>query len=253
MFGLFQKPKANAPPPKVLIVNTSADKFGKNLEIPTGLWLEETATPYYLMKEAGLDVVLASIKGGPIPLDHNSVSGDFFTEDCKRFMHDAEALKQLSHSVKLSDVEESAGGILAYSCIYISGGHGTCVDFIDCAELKRCIEAMYAEKKVVCADCHGPVAFKQCLKANGEPLTKGHVCTGFSDTEEAVVQHTDNVPFSIEDMYSEQGAKFEKEADFTSKVCTSELNGCILITGQNPQSSRACAEAALNKLGFPRS
>jgi len=239
-------PAANAgASKKVLIVNTSAPYFGPKNDIPTGVWLEETSTPYYTFKEAGFAVELASIAGGPIPIDAGSINGDFFVESAKKFLHDGEALAAFCHSTKLSDVSEATDFVEKYDCLYLSGGHGTCSDFHDNKVLKAAIETFYAAGKTVCADCHGPIALAQCLDTKtGEPLVKGKTCTGFSNSEEGAVGQTGNVPFSIEDKFKEQGAKYELGADWNPKVC---VDG-NLITGQNPQSSDVCAKAVVTAL-----
>ena len=133
---------------------------------------------------------------------------------------------------------------MAYDCLYLAGGHGTCTDFVDNKPLKAAIEGMLAAGKVVAADCHGPIALAQCVKKDGSPLVQGMCVTGFCDSEEAAVQHTGHVPFLIEAKFKELGAKYEKAADWNPKACVSGN----LITGQNPQSSEACAKAVLAKL-----
>jgi len=222
--------------PKVVIVNTSASELKGH---PTGVWLEEAACPYYLFKEAGFEVVLASTAGGPVPIDQGSVSGDFFTDACKKFLHDPDAIGALSHSVKLSDVDLST-----VDCLYMSGGHGTAVDFFDNATLKAAIETVYNAGKVVAADCHGPICLAQCNKADGTPLVAGLECTGFTNSEEAAVQLTEKVPFLIETKFEELGGKFSKGEDWGSNVTTAGN----LICGQNPASSEACAKACIDFL-----
>mmetsp|Transcript_8811 Transcript_8811/g.11215 ORF Transcript_8811/g.11215 Transcript_8811/m.11215 type:complete len:236 (-) Transcript_8811:256-963(-) len=227
---------------KVVILNTSAAYFGKDLEYRTGVWLEECATPYLLFKAEGFEVVLASTKGGPIPIDAASLGEGFFTQAAKDFMHDAEAMDQMSHSVELANIE---GGICEdFDCLYLSGGHGTCTDFVDNPTVKSCIEKMYAAGKVVAADCHGPIALAQCVKPDGTALVAGLEVTGFSNSEEAAVGKTDDVPFLIEDKFVEQGGVYSKGDDWNPKA----MKSGNLITGQNPQSSEACAGLVIEAL-----
>jgi len=120
-------------PKKVLIINTSASQFTGG---PTGVWLEETATPYYALKDAGFEVEMANPAGGPSPIDQGSMGGDFFTESGKKFLHDPAALGMFLHQKKLADVEPS---ITEYDAIYLAGGHGCCTDFVDNAPLKACM------------------------------------------------------------------------------------------------------------------
>ena len=223
--------------PQIVLVCTSAPVLQGH---PTGLWLEEAATPYYLFRASGLEVVLASPAGGPVPIDQNSMGGDFLTADCQKFLHDAEAVGALSHTVKLSDVDWST-----VDGIYLTGGHGVCVDYINNATLKSAIETLYNADKVVAADCHGPIALADCCKPDGTPLVAGKCVTGFADSEEYAVQLASIVPFLIETKFVEQGAKYEKAAsDWHPKVCVDGK----LVTGQNPASSKDCAQAVVDLL-----
>mmetsp|Transcript_33670 Transcript_33670/g.60623 ORF Transcript_33670/g.60623 Transcript_33670/m.60623 type:complete len:228 (-) Transcript_33670:445-1128(-) len=220
---------------KVVIVGTSATELKGH---PTGLWIEELAAPYYQFKKAGYEVVVASPAGGAIPIDAGSMAEGFFTEDAKKFMHDAEAVGQLSHSVKLDSIDFSTG----VDAIFLCGGHGTCIDFHDNAIVKGAIETLYAADKVVSAVCHGPMALPQCNKPDGTPLVKDKVVTGFSDSEEIAVTMQAMVPFLLESKLKEKGGKYESADDWNSKVCVDGK----LVTGQNPQSSEACAAAVIS-------
>lgn len=222
---------------QIVLVATSASELKNH---PTGTWVEEVATPYYLFKDAGYEVVLASPAGGPIPIDQNSLGEGAFTSDAKKFMHDANALGAMSHSVKLDAIDFGDG----VDAIYLSGGHGVCVDYINNATLKAAIESLFAFGKVVAADCHGPIGFVDCVKPDGSALVKDKNVTGFSDSEEKAVQLDHLVPFLLETRFKEQGAKFEKTGDWGVHVC---VDG-NLVTGQNPASSEECAKAVINLL-----
>ena len=185
-------------------------------------------------------MVLASPAGGPIPIDQNSLGEGSFTSDAKKFMHDAEALGAMSHSVKLDAIDFGDG----VDAIYLAGGHGVDVDFINNTALKAAIENLFASGKVVAADCHGPVGLVDCVKPDGSALVKDKTVTGFSDSEEKAVQLDQLVPFLLETRFREQGAKYEKTDDWGVHVC---VDG-NLVTGQNPASSEACAKAVINLL-----
>ena len=223
---------------QVVLVSTSAGELNGHA---TGLWMEEMAAPYYAFLNMGYEVTVASPAGGPIPLDAASLTADFFTDAAKKFLHDATAVGQLSHSKKLADFD-----VLSQDAMYMTGGHGTCNDFVQNDVLKSKIEAMWKANKIVAAVCHGPVCLADVMEADGTtPLVKGKRVTGFSDSEEEAVQLTQFVPFSMEQRFKEQGALYEKAADdWNSKVCVDGL----LVTGQNPQSSEECAEAVIKLL-----
>jgi putative intracellular protease/amidase len=221
----------------VAIVSTSASSFEG---YPTGLWLEEMAAPYYTFLEAGYEVDIVSIAGGEPPVDAGSRGEGFYTEEAKRFDADPVAQAKFKASKKLSDVA-------VVDCLYLAGGHGTCVDFPKNETLIGLIEKMYAEGKVVAADCHGPVALLNCKKPNGEPLVKGLDVTGFSNTEENTVQHMDKckkLDVVIEDKFKALGGNYSKADDWNSKVCAAGN----LVTGQNPQSSKELAAKCVELL-----
>jgi len=222
---------------KVVLVVTSASSLGGH---PTGLWIEELAAPYYIFIAAGYDVEIASPAGGPVPLDAGSMGEGFFTDEAKKFMHDGEAFGKLSHSTELAAVDFSGG----VDAVFLCGGHGTCVDFVDNPALKAAVEALCAADKVVAAVCHGPTGLPQCRTPDGAPLVEGRTVTGFSDAEEAAVGLQDRVPFLLEARLKEQGGIYESADDWHAKVCVDGK----LITGQNPQSSELCAKAVVAAL-----
>lgn len=222
---------------KVVIANTSASELKGH---KTGVWLEELAVPYYLFRAKGYQVLVASIKGGEIPIDGASLQGDFYVEAAKKFINDEQAMEKLNNSIPLADID-----FKTVDAIYLTGGHGTCVDYIDSPDLKNAIELLYANDKVVAADCHGPIGLANCVKPDGTPLVAGKTVTGFSDTEEDAVQLTELVPFLLEAKFKEQGANYEKADDWHPKVCVDGK----LVTGQNPQSSDLCAKAVVKLLG----
>ena len=154
--------------------------------------------------------------------------------------HDAEAIGQLCHSVKLDSIDFSSG----VDAIFLCGGHGTCTDFVDNAAMKSAVETLYAADKVVSAVCHGPTGLVQCNKPDGTPLVKDKAVAGFKDSEEIAVQLQNIVPFMLESKLKELGGKYESADDWNSKCC---VDG-NLITGQNPQSSEATAAAVISAL-----
>ena len=223
---------------KVLIVLTSHDQLGNTGE-KTGFWLEELAAPYYLLKDAGVDVTLASVKGGQPPLDPKSNDPTFQTAATRRFEADAEARAALASTPKLSDV---AGG--DYDAVFYPGGHGPMWDLAEDANSRALIESTFASGKPVALVCHAPGVLRHVKAKDGSALVKGKNVTGFTNSEEAAVGLTEVVPFLVEDMLKASGANFSKVADWQPYVVTDGL----LITGQNPASSDPVAHALLTML-----
>jgi putative intracellular protease/amidase len=222
----------------ILIVLTSHDKLGDTGE-KTGFWLEEFAAPYYVLKDAGAKITLASPKGGQPPLDPKSDMPEFQTELTKRFSSDPAAQAELANTKKLADVSADA-----FDAIFYPGGHGPMWDLADNATSIALIEAFVKADKPVGAVCHAPVVLANARGKYGAYLVKGKRVTAFTNTEEAAVGLTEVVPFLVEDRLKERGGIFSKAADWAPYV---QVDG-KLVTGQNPASSGPGAKALLKLL-----
>ncbi|MGY3176238.1 putative intracellular protease/amidase [Pseudomonas sp. TE12234] len=223
---------------KILMVLTSHDQLG-NTGKKTGFWLEEFAAPYFAFKDAGAQLTLASPKGGQPPLDPKSDEPDAQTEATERFRKDAAAQSALASTVVLSSVKADD-----YDAIFYPGGHGPLWDLAEDKHSIALIEAFYKAGKPVAAVCHAPGVLRHAKGADGQPLVKGKKVTGFTNSEEEAVQLTHVVPFLVEDELKAKGGIYSKGPDWASYVLTDGL----LLTGQNPTSSQAAAEALLAKL-----
>lgn len=220
---------------KVLMVLTSHDQLGDTGR-KTGFWLEEFAAPYYVFKDAGADVVLASPAGGQPPLDPVSDQADAQTEQTRRFAADPAAQQALASTVKLDTINTAD-----FDTVFYPGGHGPLWDLAESPVSIALIEAFERAGKPIGFVCHAPGALRHVKAVNGAPLVKGRRVTGFSNAEEAAVGLTDVVPFLIENDFKALGGKYEKGADWQSFV----LEDGLLVTGQNPASSSAVAKALL--------
>ena len=226
---------------KILMVLTSHEDLGDTGD-KTGFWLEEFAAPYYVLRDAGAEITLASPKGGQPPLDPKSDAADAQTDATRRFKKDADAQKALATTKTLSEIVDTG-----YDAIFYPGGHGPLWDLANDAESKRLIEAFAANDRPVGAVCHAPAVFRHTQSTSGKPLVSGRRVTGFTNTEEAAVGLTDVVPFLVEDMLKSNGGIYEKGADWGSFVVVDGK----LITGQNPASSEEAAQEVLRLLARP--
>ena len=223
---------------KVLFVLTSHEDLGNTGE-KTGFWIEEFAAPYYLLKDKGIDITLASPKGGQPPIDPKSDQADAQTPATIRFKSDAETQKVLAKTQKLSEVTQAD-----YDAIFYPGGHGPLWDLAEDKDSIALIEDFIKNNKTVAAVCHAPAVFKHTKNTEGKSLVDGKKVTGFTNSEEAAVQLTDVVPFLVEDMLKENGGIYSKKADWESYA----VEDGLLITGQNPASSELVAEILLKRL-----
>lgn len=223
----------------VLFVLTSHEDLG-NTGHKTGFWVEEFAAPYYLLKDKGVTITLASPNGGQPPIDPKSNEPDFQTDATKRFDADADTQAQLANTVKLATVNANE-----FDAVFYPGGHGPLWDLAEDKHSIALIEQFYNAGKPVAAVCHAPAVFKHTKLVDGTPLVSGKKVTGFTNSEEAAVQLTEIVPFLVEDMLKANGGNYSKAEDWTPYA----LEDGVLITGQNPASSEKVAQLLLAQLG----
>ena len=222
---------------KILMVLTSHDQLGDTGK-KTGFWLEEFAAPFYVFRDAGADITLASPKGGQPPLDPKSDEPDSQTAATRRFKQDSAAQAALANTSRLAELSED------FDAVFYPGWHGPLWDLAEDKDSIALIEAMYAAGKPVSAVCHAPGVLRHTKRADGSALVKGLNVTGFTNTEEAGAQLTDIVPFLVEDVLKKAGGKYSSGPDWQSHVVTDGN----LITGQNPASSEAAAIKLLGQL-----
>lgn len=223
---------------KILMVLTSHDRLGDTGK-KTGFWLEELAAPYYVFKDAGAEITLASPLGGQPPLDPKSDEPDAQTEATRRFRADKSAMQALASTRTLASVRADY-----FDAVFYPGGHGPLWDLAESRDSVALIEATLAAGKPVAAVCHAPGVLRDVKTPDGAPLVRGKRVTGFSNSEEAAVGLTKVVPFLVEDMLKAAGGVYSKGGDWQSHVVTDGL----LVTGQNPASSAAGAQALLQVL-----
>lgn len=223
---------------KILMVLTSHDQLGDTGK-KTGFWLEEFAAPYYVMKDAGADITLASPKGGQPPLDPKSDEPDAQTEATDRFKADQTAQQLLASTTPLSHIDPAD-----FDAVFYPGGHGPLWDLAEDRDSIALIEAFAAKDRPIGVVCHAPGVLRHVKGRDGQPLVKGRKVTGFTNSEEEAVGLTKVVPFLVEDMLQERGGHYEKGADWGVYVVTDGK----LVTGQNPASSEEAAKALLKLL-----
>lgn len=223
---------------KILMVLTSHDQLGDTGR-KTGFWLEELAAPYYVFKDAGAEIVLASPQGGRPPLDPKSSEPSSQTDATRRFEADSDALSALSNTTKLDPVTHDA-----FDAVFYPGGHGPLWDLAEDPTSITLIETTLGAGKPVALVCHAPGILRHAKSPDGTPLVQGKAVTGFTNSEEEAVGLTEVVPFLVEDELRRNGGRFSKLGDWAPHVVTDGL----LITGQNPASSGPAAERLLERL-----
>lgn len=222
---------------KILMVLTSHEQLGDSGH-KTGFWAEEFAAPYYLFKDAGAEIVLASPNGGQPPIDPNSEQSGAQTNATVRLFEDEAAMEQLANTLKLSQVNADN-----FDAVFYPGGHGPLWDLAEDPLSIGLIQQFWEQEKPVAAVCHAPAVLINVKTPTGKPLVEGRKVSGFTNSEEAAVGLTDVVPFLLEDKLKELGGQYEKVADWQPYAV---VDG-HLITGQNPASSELVARELLKK------
>jgi putative intracellular protease/amidase len=223
---------------KIVMVLTSHDQLGSTGR-KTGFWLEEFAAPYFVFRDAGVELTLASPNGGQPPIDPKSDLKENQTDAMTRFKQDARAQKELSQTVKLDAIKSGD-----YDTVFYVGGHGPMWDLAESRISIALLESFYNSGKVIALVCHSPGVLRH-VTYKGEPLVKGKRVTGFTNGEEEAVQLTHIVPFLVEDELMRLGAIFEKVSNWQPHAVVDGR----LLTGQNPASSTLAAQELLKLLG----
>ncbi len=221
---------------KILMVLTSHDILG-NTGRKTGFWLEEFAAPYFVFQDAGVEVTLASPKGGQPPIDPKSDLPENQTPAMTRFKKNEAAQQALAHTSRLADMKAED-----FDTLFYPGGHGPMWDLAESKDSIALIESFYNSGKFVSFVCHAPGVLRH-VTHKGAPLVRGKHVTGFTNGEEEEVQLTKVVPFLVEDELLRLGAIFEKVRNW-QPFCVVDGR---LITGQNPASSTTTAQTLLKQ------
>jgi putative intracellular protease/amidase len=230
---------------KILMVLTSQATMGED-GAPTGVWFEELATPYYAFVDAGADVDVASVAGGRIPIDPNSLQpAGKNPPSVERFLNDPVAMTKIERAPKL-DMGDGVARIegAGYAAVFLPGGHGTMWDLPQSQPLADLLTAAWRDGKVVAAVCHGPAGLVNARDETGQPLVAGRRVSAFSNTEEAAAGLTGTVPFALETRLRGLGARYESGPDFRPFA----VRDGKLVTGQNPASSEAVAGMTLTAI-----
>jgi len=221
---------------RVLMIVTSHEKLGST-GTKTGFWLEELAAPYLELSRRGLHVDIASPHGGRPPVDPKSESQP--SAAVRAFIDDQAAATKLAHSLKLSEINGD------YDAYFVVGGHGVMWDLSNDSTLAALLSNGYERGSLIAAVCHGPAALVNVRLSSGRYLVGDKRVSAFSNAEEAAVGLDQVVPFALESALRDRGARYESGPLWGSFA----IRDGQLITGQNPASSVAVAQAVIEALG----
>lgn len=221
----------------LIVTNIGMYESGR---LKTGLWLSELTHIYHSAKEQNWNITIASPKGGPTPIDPESLKPLVLDKISKQYYESSSFMHELENTKSLSEVSERS-----FDCIYLAGGHATMYDFPDDVTLQTIIRKQYERNKIIAAICHGVGGLLNVKLSNGEYLIKGKALTGFDWFEETLARRKREVPFNLEAALKDRGANMRKAyIPMTSNVVVTGN----LITGQNPFSSKEIAKVVIEQL-----
>lgn len=239
--GLLVAAPANATPDannRVLLV-VSGHGLDEGKARP-GFEMDELSQAYVVFADNGLQVDIASPSGGAVVADRFNPKKPYNS----RFLADAEAAAKLTSTRAIASI-----GNEKYAAIFIIGGKGAMFDLPVNANLKTMLAETYQAGGVIGAVCHGPAVFMNVPLKGGASLLEGRSVTGFSNEEEALFGKgwAPSFPVLLESGLRGSGAKFSEAPMMLSHVVTDGR----LVTGQNPSSTAAAAEAVIKAMGRP--
>lgn len=220
---------------KALIITTSHDRLGETGSKKTGVFASEMTAPYYEFKEGGMKVDLASIKGGPIPIDPLSFKWFIKSKSDNRYLKDPEFQRKVNQSLRIDDLD-----FTGYDIIYLAGGWGAAYDLGFSKVLGQKISQAYSAGKVIGGVCHGPLGLLLARDENGSPLVKKRHLTAVTDKQ---VKELD---ISITPQHPERelraaGAQFESATAFRDIFANHVVVDGRLVTGQNQNAGAEVA------------
>lgn len=227
-------------PARVLVVTTSTPSY-EEAGYRTGLWLGELTHFWDVLSEAGHDLHIASVEGGHVPIDPESLSAPMLAlGGTKKRYEDPAFMGLLDDTQSLEDVAD-----VAWDAVYLTGGHGTMFDFPHNPALAEVLSRTLESDAIVSAVCHGPSGFVGAKLSDGSPLIKGRKVTGFSWPEEKLVSRDKVVPFRLDKALKDEGASYTKALrPMAEKVVVDGK----LVTGQNPMSAAGVGKAVAKLL-----
>lgn len=230
---------------RALVICTSHDRLDPRKD-KTGAFGSEFTVPYYAFLDAGLEVDMASIKGGEIPVQPLSWSWPLVSADDKRFMADADAMQKLKNSRKVSDIDPNA-----YDVIFMAGGWGAAYDFAQSEELAALVTKANANGKILGSVCHGALGLVSAKGIDGELLVKGRRVTGVTN-DQINTFGIAITPKHPEEELRKAGALFECQHAWRDPFATHTSIDGNLITGQNQNSGYETSHRILEKLATQR-
>ena len=226
---------------RALIVTTSHDTLGDTGRA-TGVYASEMTVPYYQFLDANMQVDIASIRGGEIPIEPVSLRWPLLTPEDRRFLADSDFQARVKDSLSISQVD-----FTQYDLVYLAGGWGAAYDLGTSDVLGQKITAAYAAQSILGSVCHGALGFLRASDPNGQPLVQGRRMTAVTDkqVQELGISIT---PLHPERELRQAGALYESETAFRDIFASHVVIDGALVTGQNQNDGAEVAQRMMELL-----
>ena len=231
----YQGRRYNLVGKRALVITTSHDTLGESGKA-TGVYASEMTVPYYEFLDANMQVDVASIKGGPIPVEAMSLRWPIATPSDKRYLADPYLEKKVQQSLRIDDVD-----FTQYDLVYMAGGWGAAYDLGTSEVLGRKISEAYADGAVLGSVCHGALGFLQATDKKGEPLLKGRHVTAVTDKQVQELGIT-ITPQHPETELRKAGVIFESKTAARDMLANLTVVDGRIVTGQNQNAGAETAQ-----------
>jgi len=206
---------------------------------PTGVFASELTVPYYAFLDAGLEVDVASPRGGAVPVDPLSLKAVVRCAADDRFLGDPVLRAKVTESLAVDDLDPSS-----YDIVFLAGGWGAAFDFGTSEELARFVSAAASADVVLGGICHGPLGLVNAVAPDGRPLVEGRRVTGVTDKQVRELG-IGSTPFHPETELRRAGGRFESATRFRDPLANHWVVDGRLVTGQNQNAGPMVAREML--------
>ena len=237
------------PGKRALVITTSHGVLaapGETEGPATGVWGSELTHPYYSFQDGGMEVDVASIKGGEIPIDPQSFYFMTKSPEDERYLNDPIVQAKVKNSIPIADID-----IGQYDIVFLAGGWGAAYDLAQSPVLaEKVTESFYGDKSAIIGGvCHGVLGLVSTRDREGNLLIAGRRMTGVTDKQIKEL-NIDLTPRHPETELRKAGAIFESGTAFRDIFATRVVldEEKRFVTGQNQNSGLETAHRMMHVL-----
>ncbi|MES2149462.1 MAG: type 1 glutamine amidotransferase domain-containing protein [Pseudomonadota bacterium] len=232
------------PGKRALIVTTSHARLDPTSKA-TGVFASEMTVPYYAFLDAGMLVDVASVRGGQVPVERDSLRWPLATPDDRRYLADPVLRAKTENALAIGALDG-----VHYDIVFLAGGWGAAYDLGKSPELGTLVTRAWAAGKVVGGICHGPLGLLLAHDTDGTPLVRGKRLTAVTDRQLQQLG-IDVTPMHPERELRAAGAVFECRHALRDPFANLTVVDGRLVTGQNQNAGAQAAQAMLRAAGAP--